>query len=136
MTPVEHRALRVAASVGGPRRCRLEGVGEHGGGVDGPSGPAGSAAETQATVLDPSRQAAAPIPDLIKRDYTATAVNQRWCGDLTEIPTDEAKLYLATVEDLASRRLPGFALGEHHDAALAKAALCMAAAVRGGDIAR
>ncbi len=44
-------------------------------------------------------------------------------------------LSLATVEDLASRRLPGFAIGEHHDAALARAALCMAAAVRGGKVA-
>ncbi|MGH9271786.1 MAG: IS3 family transposase [Ilumatobacteraceae bacterium] len=79
-------------------------------------------------------KAAAPIPDLLKRDYSAAAVNQRWCGDLTEIPTDDGKLYLATVEDLASRRLPGFAVGAHHDAALAKAALCMAAAVRGGDV--
>ncbi len=58
-----------------------------------------------------------------------------WCGDLTEIPTGEGKLYRAIVEDLASKRLPGFAIGEHHDAALAKAALCMAAATRGGDIA-
>jgi len=80
-------------------------------------------------------KAAAPIGDLVKRDYNAEAVNNKWCGDLTEIPTDEGKLYLATVEDLASRRLPGFAIGEHHDAALAKAALCMAAAVRGGNIA-
>jgi putative transposase len=80
-------------------------------------------------------KAAAPIADLVRRDFTAAAINVRWCGDLTEIPTDEGKLYLATVEDLASRRLPGFALGEHHDAPLAKAALCMAAATRGGDIA-
>jgi putative transposase len=80
-------------------------------------------------------KAAAPIPDLVGRDFAAAAINVKWCGDLTEIPTDEGKLYLATVEDLASRRLPGFALGEHHDAPLAKAALCMAAAVRGGDIA-
>ena len=80
-------------------------------------------------------KAAAPIPDLVGRDFNAAAINVKWCGDLTEIPTDEGKLYLATVEDLASRRLPGFALGEHHDAPLAKAALCMAAAVRGGDIA-
>jgi putative transposase len=78
--------------------------------------------------------AAAPIPDLVKRDFTAERVDQRWCGDLTEIPTDEGKLYLATVLDLASRRLPGFAMSEHHDSALAKAALCMAAAVRGGDV--
>ena len=50
-------------------------------------------------------KAAAPIPDLLGRDFNAAAINQRWCGDLTEIPTDEGKLYLATVEDLASRRL-------------------------------
>jgi len=80
-------------------------------------------------------KAADPIPDLVKRDFHAEAINQKWCGDLTEVPTEEGKLYLATVEDLASRRLPGFAIGEHHDAALAKAALCMAAAVRGGDVA-
>lgn len=79
-------------------------------------------------------KAAAPIPDLIKRDFNADAVDQRWCGDLTEIPTDEGKLYLATVLDLASRRMPGFALGEHHDAPLARAALCTAAAVRGGEV--
>jgi transposase InsO family protein len=77
-------------------------------------------------------KAAAPIPDLVKRDFTAERVDQRWCGDLTEILTDEGKLYLATVLDLASRRLPGFAMSEHHDSAVAKAALCMAAAVRGG----
>jgi len=79
-------------------------------------------------------KAAAPIPDLVGRDFNAEAIDTKWCGDLTEIPTDEGKLYLATVEDLASRRLPGFAIGEHHDAALARAALCMAAAVRGGNV--
>jgi transposase InsO family protein len=36
--------------------------------------------------------------------------------------------------DLASRRLAGFAIGDHHDSALAEAALCMAAAVHGGDV--
>jgi transposase InsO family protein len=79
-------------------------------------------------------KAAAPMPDLVRRDFSAEGVDQRWCGDLTEIPTEEGKLYLATVLDLASRRLPGFAVSEHHDSAVAKAALCMAAAVRGGDI--
>jgi len=79
-------------------------------------------------------KAAAPIADLVGRDFCAETVDEKWCGDLTEIPTGEGKLYLAIVEDLASRRLAGFAIGEHHDAALAKAALCMAAAVRGGDI--
>ena len=79
-------------------------------------------------------KAAAPIPDLVRRDFGAEHIDQRWCGDLTEIPTGEGKLYLGTVLDLASRRLPGFALSEHHDSALAKAALCNAAAVRGGDV--
>jgi putative transposase len=79
-------------------------------------------------------KAAAPIPDMLRRDFSARHPDQRWCGDLTEIPTDEGRVYLATVLDLASRRLPGFALGERHDSELAKAALCMAAAVRGSDV--
>lgn len=80
-------------------------------------------------------KAAPPAPDLVKRDFAAPAINHKWCGDLTEVPTDEAKLYLATVEDLASRRIIGFALSEHHDAELATSALKMAVAVRGGDVA-
>ena len=48
--------LRVAAGVGGPRRGRLAGVGEHGGGLDGPPGPAGPVPETQAALPDPPRQ--------------------------------------------------------------------------------
>jgi putative transposase len=77
---------------------------------------------------------ARPVLDLVKRDFTAAAINLKWCGDLTEIPTDEGKLYLAHVEDLASRRIPGFAISQHHDGPLAVAALQMAAAVRGGDV--
>jgi transposase InsO family protein len=77
---------------------------------------------------------AVPFADLVKRDFSAAAINEKWCGDLTELPTDEGKLYLASVIDLASRRLPGFAIGEHHDAPLAAGALKMAAAVRGGDV--
>jgi transposase InsO family protein len=81
-----------------------------------------------------ARQGLAGRVPKLKRDFNADTVDARWCGDLTEIPTDEGKLYLATVLDLGSRRLPGFAIGEHHDAPLAKSALCMAAAVRGGDV--
>jgi putative transposase len=71
-------------------------------------------------------------PDLIGRRFTAAQVNRKWYGDGTEIVTDEGKLYLDSVLDMASRRIVGFALGEHHDAALAYAALAMAVAVRGG----
>jgi len=71
-------------------------------------------------------------PDLIGRDFAAPDVNRKWYGDGTEIPTDEGKLYLDSVLDMGSRRIVGFALGEHHDAELAYQALAMAVAVRGG----
>ena len=71
-------------------------------------------------------------PDLVRRDFPASRLNQKWYGDGTEIPTDEGKLYLDSVLDIASRRVLGFALGEHHGAQLAYGALAMAVAVRGG----
>jgi transposase InsO family protein len=71
-------------------------------------------------------------PDLIGRRFAATQINRKWYGDGTEIVTDEGKLFLDSVLDMASRRVVGFALGEHHDAGLAYAALAMAVAVRGG----
>jgi hypothetical protein len=73
-------------------------------------------------------------PDLIGRDFGAEQLNRKWYGDGTEITTAEGKLYLASVLDMASRRIVGFALGEHHDAELAQAALAMAIAVRGGKV--
>ena len=72
------------------------------------------------------------FPDLLKRDFTAAAPNCRWVGDMTEIPTDHGKLYLATVIDLYSRRLLGAATGLHPDAQLACDAIKMAVATRGG----
>ena len=74
-------------------------------------------------------------PDLLRRDFTASGPNVKWCGDLTEIPTGDGKLYLAAVEDLFSRRLLGFAMSDRHDAELAVASIRMAAAVRGGAVA-
>ncbi len=71
-------------------------------------------------------------PDLVRRDFPAAAINQKWYGDGTEIGTDEGTLYLDSVLDAGSRRVLGFALGEHHDAGLAYGALAMAVAVRGG----
>jgi transposase InsO family protein len=73
-------------------------------------------------------------PDLVKRDFPAQKINTKWYGDGTEIKTAEGKLYLASVLDMASRRVLGFALGEHHDAQLAYSALVMAVTVRGGQV--
>jgi transposase InsO family protein len=71
-------------------------------------------------------------PDLVKRQFPATRLNCKWYGDGTEIPTDEGKLHLASVMEAASRRILGFTLSEHHDAAAAYGALAMAITVRGG----
>jgi transposase InsO family protein len=80
----------------------------------------------------PGRRAAAR--DHVRRQFTAVAPNLLWCGDLTEIVTDQGKLYLATVLDLFSRKCLGHAFGVHHDADLAEAALLMAIAHRGGQV--
>ena len=58
-------------------------------------------------------------PDLVKRDFPARQLNRKWFGDGTQIATDEGRLHLVSVLDVASRRVLGFALGERHDAALA-----------------
>jgi transposase InsO family protein len=71
-------------------------------------------------------------PDLIGRNFGTDRLNHKWYGDGTEIPTDQGKCYLDSVLDMGSRRIVGFAVGEHHDANLAQAALRMAVAVRGG----
>jgi putative transposase len=72
------------------------------------------------------------FPDRLRRDFTASAPNVKWCGDMTEIPTDEGKLYLATVLDLFSRKLLACPTSQHPDAQLASDAIKMATAVRGG----
>jgi len=77
-------------------------------------------------------RSAPKFPDLVRRDFTAAAVNIKWVGDITEIPTAAGKLYLATVIDLYSRRLLAAATSLHPDAALAADAIRMAVAVRGG----
>ncbi|SDU79473.1 Transposase InsO and inactivated derivatives [Jiangella alkaliphila] len=78
---------------------------------------------------------AIPFADLVNRDFTAEAPNCRWVGDMTEIPTDEGKLYLSTAIDLFSRRLLGYATSPHPDAVLAADTIKMAVAARGGVVA-
>jgi transposase InsO family protein len=81
------------------------------------------------TIPDPQVAARA---DLIRRDFTAdaAAINTRWCGDITYIPTWEGWLYLATVIDIASRRVVGFALAEYLRTELVCDALANATAAR------
>jgi len=72
------------------------------------------------------------FPNLLNRQFNPAAANVAWVGDITEIKTWEGKLYLATVIDLYSRRLIGFAIAEHCRAPLVCDALKMAIAARGG----
>ena len=79
---------------------------------------------------------AEPVPDLLRRDFTAGGVNEKWVGDFKQVDTGEGPVFLATVEDLFSRRMLGFAQSDRHPTAeLATDALNMAAAVRGGAVA-
>jgi len=82
------------------------------------------------TIADPSAAARA---DLIRRDFTtgAARINARWCGDITYIATGEGWLFLATVIDIASRRVIGFAMADHLRTELVADALANAVAARG-----
>jgi transposase InsO family protein len=83
----------------------------------------------QTTIVDP---AASKAPDLIGRDFTAAAVNQRYVGDITYLPVGERGfLYLATVIDLHSRRLAGWAIADHMRTDLVIDALDAAERTRG-----
>ena len=82
------------------------GVGEYRRRVDAPARSAGRKPK-QRQGLTKQDKSAPKFPDLLKRDFTASGPNLKWCGDITEIPTDEGKLYLATVLDLFSRKLLG-----------------------------
>ena len=79
---------------------------------------------------------ARPAPDLLSRDFSAGRADQKWVGDFKQIDTGEGPVFLGTVEDLFSRRLLGFALSDRHPTSgLAQAAINMAVAARGGDVA-
>jgi putative transposase len=65
-------------------------------------------------------------PNLLQQDFVAAVPNQKWVGDITYLWTDEGWLYLATVIDLYSRLVVGWAMAERMTAELACDALQMA----------
>jgi putative transposase len=71
-----------------------------------------------------------PAPDLVGRDFTAGRPGEKWCGDVTYIKTWDGWAYLATVIDLHSRKVIGWAVAAHMRTSLVVAALDMAIAVR------
>jgi putative transposase len=78
------------------------------------------------TVADPKVQA----EDLVQRNFTASAPDQKWFGDITYIRTWEGWLYLAVILDAYSRRVVGWAMADHLRTELATAALSMALTTR------
>jgi len=83
------------------------------------------------TVADPDAEAAR---DLIQRHFgPCTEVDRRYVGDITYISTWEGWAYLATVIDLASRRVVGWALADHMRTELVEDALEMAFVNRAPD---
>ncbi|MFF5345677.1 IS3 family transposase [Streptomyces althioticus] len=82
------------------------------------------------TAADP---AAAKTPDLIGRDFTASEPNTKYVGDITYLPLDGGTLlHLATVVDIASRRLATGAIADHMRTDLVIDALSAAERTRGG----
>jgi len=69
---------------------------------------------------------AVPAPDLVKRDFHATAPDRLWTADITYLKTDEGFLYLAFVLDVYSRRIVGWSMATHLRTELVVDALEMA----------
>ena len=72
----------------------------------------------------------APAPDLLKRNFSAAAPNERWVADITEFMTGEGKLFLAAVRDLYGRGLVGWSMGNRQTSELVIEAVSMAVARR------
>jgi transposase InsO family protein len=62
--------------------------------------------------------AAAAVPDLLRREFTAPMPGLKLVGDISSFPTGEGWLYLATVLDLCSKELIGYAIAPHMRASL------------------
>ncbi|WP_241662924.1 MULTISPECIES: IS3 family transposase [Pseudomonas] len=69
-------------------------------------------------------------PNLLKRNFKATAVNQVWCGDVTSLMVGKRWVHVAIVIDLFARRVIGWAFSLVNDANLVSKALRMATQIR------
>jgi putative transposase len=65
-------------------------------------------------------------PNLLERRFAADRPDAVWLADVSYIPTDEGWLYLATIEDMATREIVGWSMADHLRAGLCVDALVMA----------
>lgn len=75
---------------------------------------------------------AADLPDLVRRDFTATEPGVKLVGDITYISTWAGWVFLATVLDCYSKKVVGYAMADHLRTCLVTDALAMA--VRNGNV--
>jgi len=88
-------------------------------------GIAGITRRKRRNLTKPDKDAAA-VPDLIRREFTAPMPGLKLIGDISCFPTGEGWLYLATVLDLCSKELIGYAIAPHMRASLAVEAITAA----------
>ncbi len=72
----------------------------------------------------------APAPNILARDFTASAPDTKWAADITYVWTLAGWVYVALISDLFSRAIVGWATSQHCDEALARKALESAVARR------
>jgi transposase InsO family protein len=88
-------------------------------------GMAGVTRRNRRNLTKPDAGASA-VPDLIRRDFTARMPGLKLVGDISCFPTAEGWLYLATVLDLCSKELIGYAIAPYMRASLAVDAITAA----------
>ena len=59
----------------------------------------------------------ATAENILNREFTANAVNKKWCTDVTEMKYGARgeKAYLSAILDLKSRDIVSFAIGRHNN---------------------
>lgn len=78
-----------------------------------------------------SKNTTAPAPDRLQRGFRVSEMNKAWVADTTFIRTRQGWLYLATMMDLYSRHIIGWAMSERNDTKLVTDALSMSLSRRG-----
>lgn len=73
------------------------------------------------------------VGNLLERDFHALEPETKWVTDITEIPTDEGKLYLCVVIDLFSNLVVGWSMHHRQDRQMVMRAVEMAIWQRQGD---